>query len=73
LTIDIFYPSDKKLREAETKKKANSVELPPVFDKAQLCPLVTSYSEIVEYQQISFQLLLLEVWEEVCLLFTSLT
>lgn len=39
--------------------------LPPIVDKSQLFPLVTTYEDISEYQQISFKLLMLEIWEEV--------
>lgn len=39
--------------------------LPPIVKHSQLYPLVTTYENIFDYQEIFFALLLLEIWEEV--------
>ncbi|KAK7486591.1 hypothetical protein BaRGS_00022116 [Batillaria attramentaria] len=54
------------LEEYERAVAGNSPNsLPPVVDKSRVYPLVTTYEDIGEYQQICFTLMLLELWEEI--------
>ncbi|XP_025097684.1 uncharacterized protein LOC112565987 [Pomacea canaliculata] len=53
------------LEEYEKSDNGSLQSLPPIVKHSQLYPLVTTYENIFDYQEIFFALLLLEIWEEI--------